>query len=220
MSLRGAESRVLIGVDGLGGTEAEAVWPPAETRAAFSRTGSEPAVEGALPTPPTCERFASAALPQVVSGKEALGVLEEFQNHAWQTGTLFSVLFVDVDALDDYNHRFGKEAGDELLTRLGDLLRASVRRNDLVARWSGEEFLIGLRGANPETAAIVAERLRLNFQRTEASRAPVTVSIGVATWRSDLPDVHQLVAEAQKGLHYAKECGGNCVRTASPLEPG
>ncbi|MEP0766984.1 MAG: GGDEF domain-containing protein [Fimbriimonadia bacterium] len=207
-------------IDKLGRPTDEAMWPLAETRAARGRLERRVTEEGTLPPPPTaCERYAGGALPLVVSRQEALAVLDEYQKHAWQTGVLFSVLFVDVDALNNYNHRFGQEAGDELLTRLGDLLRASVRRSDLVARWGGDEFLVGLRGANLETAEVVAERLRLNPALMDAPLGPFTVSIGVAAWRSDLADTQHLVAEAQMGLHNAKKCGGNCVRRASTYEP-
>lgn len=199
-------------IDAQGRPTAEAPWPPAETRAAPGRIDRQMIEAGALPPPTqTCERTSGGFLPEVVDRSTALSVLDQYQSHSWQTGILFSVLLVAVDGLDAHVHRFGREAVDETLTRLGDLLRASVRRNDLVARWGEDEFLVGLRGANPETAGIVAERLRLNPAVAEGVCAPVTISIGVATWRSDVPDIHQMIDEAESGLRRAKQQGGNRV---------
>ncbi len=70
--------------------------------------------------------------------------LEREANRAQRTGQTFSLAFIDVDGLKSTNDSMGHAAGDELLVKVVQTLRARVRPYDLVVRYGGDEFLCGL----------------------------------------------------------------------------
>ncbi len=96
-----------------------------------------------------------------------------------------SLVLVDLDGFKQINDAHSHLIGDAVLRRLGGLLRASVRRTDVVARWGGEEFAILLPGASKPTSTAVAEKVREAVARSSwnelAEGLEVTVSAGVAS---------------------------------------
>lgn len=121
-------------------------------------------------------------------------------------------LVVDVDHFKSINDGEGHAAGDEVLRRIGAILAASVRGNDLAVRMGGEEFLV-LCDAAPGDGWHIAERLR----RAVVDGLPsVTVSIGVHEVVPQQDDVlpeaaWSAVQVADRALYTAKASGRNCV---------
>ncbi len=126
-----------------------------------------------------------------------------------------AVLMIDLDRFKDVNDRFGHDAGDQVLVHFADTARSSVRSEDLLCRWGGEEFAVLLLNVTRESAETTARRLLRN---AEASRAPgpnghdiwITVSVGAA-W---LPTGHNaciatLLRTADDALYRAKAAGRN-----------
>ena len=72
----------------------------------------------------------------------------------------FSIIFIDIDKLKLINDKFGHKIGDRVLKTAAGVFRDSVRSLDIVARWGGDEFVIGLAGANEKKAFEIAEKLR------------------------------------------------------------
>jgi diguanylate cyclase (GGDEF)-like protein len=102
-----------------------------------------------------------------------------------ETGS-FAVVMGDVDWFKDYNDRNGHEAGNKLLRKLAAVLKLSIREDDLICRYGGEEFLFFLTGVNSlEEACILTERIRKNveemyFDKEEFQpRNNLTMSFGV-----------------------------------------
>lgn len=129
-------------------------------------------------------------------------------------GVPLSVIMVDVDHFKNVNDDFGHPAGDEVLIRLADILRTSVRETDTVGRWGGEEFIIIL----PETDVASAERTAERIRRTVSAAdfgidRPLTASLGVAG-HGDRDDPARLVARADQALYAAKNTGRNRVLVA------
>lgn len=121
----------------------------------------------------------------------------------------FSVLMADVDHFKQYNDEFGHPAGDEVLRRVADILRASVRPGDTAARYGGEEFAIVM----PETPATEAFEIAEHVRARVASEAfpgkKITLSIGVAEFPSDADLPHAVIAAADRALYEAKRDGRN-----------
>jgi len=121
----------------------------------------------------------------------------------------FSVLMADVDHFKQYNDDFGHPAGDEVLKRVADIVRASVRPGDTAARYGGEEFAIVM----PETPAAeafeIAEHVRARVASESFAGRKVTLSIGVAEFPSDADLPHAVMAAADKALYEAKRDGRN-----------
>jgi len=122
-----------------------------------------------------------------------------------------SVLMIDLDHFKSINDTFGHSAGDQVLHNLGRLLRAQLRRGDILARFGGEEFIALLPDCHLVDAVTVAEKLReaiADFDFGIDRR--VTASIGAA---QQLPDqsFDDVAAAADEALYRAKEGGRNRV---------
>ncbi len=128
-----------------------------------------------------------------------------------------SLIFTDVDYFKKYNDTYGHPAGDEVLIGLANVLKSSVRANDLLARYGGEEFIILLPNTDMGGAALVAEKMRQNVEQTPigpeyaAKQDPVRISVGVACYPDDATDVSALIKVADNRLYLAKEAGRNQV---------
>jgi diguanylate cyclase (GGDEF)-like protein len=128
-----------------------------------------------------------------------------------------SVFLLDIDHFKQYNDSHGHLDGDELLKRMGALLRENSRSNEVVGRYGGEEFLVLMPGTTKESALLVAERIRSLVENTpfeHASSQPagkITISGGVATWPTDGEDVDSLLRNADAALYEAKRAGRNRV---------
>jgi two-component system cell cycle response regulator len=134
----------------------------------------------------------------------------------------FSLLLMDIDHFKEINDRFGHQAGDLVLRRFVEQLSVSVRPYDFVGRYGGEEFVVGLAGADNEKAGIIAERMRQGVQAMsiEVAKGPppihVTASFGVASFLPGSEEtVDSLTRRADEAMYRAKHRGRNRVCTAS-----
>jgi diguanylate cyclase (GGDEF)-like protein len=139
----------------------------------------------------------------------------------WERARRYSndaaLLLIDADHFQRVNDDHGQRCGDELLRRIAQAAAASLRQPDVLARYDGEELAVFLPQTDPLGALDVAERIRAQVQ---ALRLPwqgvevcMTVSIGVAPLRSELPTLDWMIHEAGTALCAAKSDGRNCVRT-------
>jgi diguanylate cyclase len=124
------------------------------------------------------------------------------------------IALADVDLFKGVNDRYGHLVGDEVLRRMAALLRAGVRDEDLVARFGGEEFLIGLGGIGTAEARDRCEVLRGQVAaypwEQVAPGLAVTISIGLAPIGPG-GIVAEAMAEADERLYAAKRLGRNRV---------
>jgi diguanylate cyclase (GGDEF)-like protein len=127
-----------------------------------------------------------------------------------------SLLLIDVDHFKRYNDLKGHCFGDLLLSSLGRLLKQSARVEDLVARYGGDEFSVLLPGTSLSEALAMAERLRSNVAMSslgsDSHCHPLTISIGVAAFHSEMTSASALVEAADSALYQAKAEGRDCVR--------
>ena len=143
--------------------------------------------------------------------------LAQEMNQAKRYGTPLSVLLLDVDSFKAYNDGFGHPAGDEILRRLSQILRAQGRDTDFFARYGGEEFIVILPLTDAAGAMVLAERLRIAIERTVWPEREVTVSLGAATLLPTMPGDAALVEAADQALYAAKAAGRNCIFHALSL---
>ncbi len=127
-----------------------------------------------------------------------------------------SLLICDIDHFKRFNDEYGHEAGDVALQAVADELKQHFRQSDIPCRLGGEEFVVLMREASLEDASAKAEILRQSIaanpiQYRDEKLGPLTVSIGVASWRGDEPDAEALLRKADKALYKAKQTGRNRV---------
>ncbi|HEY9640951.1 MAG TPA: response regulator [Coleofasciculaceae cyanobacterium] len=126
---------------------------------------------------------------------------------------------LDLDNFKQVNDRYGHATGDAALRQLGHLLLQSFRNEDVVARWGGEEFVIGLYGMN-RAEGIQRLSLLLRRLRQETLTAPdkssfhITGSIGIAQYPEDGADLQALYQAADTALYCAKRSGRDRVVAA------
>jgi diguanylate cyclase (GGDEF)-like protein/PAS domain S-box-containing protein len=126
-----------------------------------------------------------------------------------------AVLLLDVDNFKQYNDTYGHLAGDEVLARLGQVIRKSIRRTDSAYRYGGEEFTIILTETKGKEAVTVGERLRKefssqNFQPSSGSAVSMRISIGVTDYVEG-EKITDLVKRADQNMYVAKNRGKDCV---------
>ncbi|MBL8523545.1 MAG: diguanylate cyclase [Betaproteobacteria bacterium] len=131
----------------------------------------------------------------------------------------YAVLLMDIDYFKRINDTHGHAVGDEVLVAVAQLLKASLRESDFVARHGGEEFIALLIDTDSHHAAQVAEKIRAVIA---AAKLPtvghVTISIGVAMATPDDADEDESVRDADHYLYEAKRAGRNRVVTShAPL---
>jgi diguanylate cyclase (GGDEF)-like protein/PAS domain S-box-containing protein len=126
-----------------------------------------------------------------------------------------SVLLIDVDNFKMINDRWGHAAGDEVLRRLGTILRTTVRLPDLPARYGGEEFVVLLPESGEESAMGLARRVMQRVAAEEWENEPLTISVGMAAMNESLESGFQLVELADEALYAAKRAGKNRVMVHS-----
>ncbi|QLI80902.1 diguanylate cyclase [Chitinibacter fontanus] len=132
--------------------------------------------------------------------------------------SMFSLVLIDVDYFKRYNDSQGHVAGDFCLQRVAGVIKSALRNpNDLMARYGGEEFCCLLAATQMHEAKLIAERICQSVSELAIPnpKAPgqhiVTISAGVAQWRSDIPTVEGLLQIADQALYNAKAAGRNRV---------
>ena len=135
-----------------------------------------------------------------------------------------SVLFLDLDRFKLVNDRYGHLVGSDTLRRLAQLLLASVREVDTLARYGGDEFTILLVDTDHRVAMSVAERIRSSveealFEVAGEASLRLSVSVGVASYPQHGRERNALLDAADKAMYRAKSLGRNQVCSADELPP-
>ncbi len=139
-------------------------------------------------------------------------LLERYYGEAVRYGHDLTCCMCDLDHYKLLNDTLGHQRGDEVLRLTADIIRASLRGSDVGARYGGDEFVILLPHTSLKKAISAGERMR--FELLDRSQIdpklirPVTMSIGVASLKSDHPiSGDSLVSMADTALYVAKERG-------------
>jgi diguanylate cyclase (GGDEF)-like protein len=123
-----------------------------------------------------------------------------------------SLAYVDVDDFKKVNDTFGHERGDVLLTCLAGIVRKRVRAYDLVARIGGDEFVVLLPETPANHARVIGNKIRDSMSECgPRCGISVTFSIGVATYMTPPPSIHDLIKAADDLMYKAKASGKNAV---------
>jgi diguanylate cyclase len=128
-----------------------------------------------------------------------------------------ALLYLDVDGFKSVNDALGHSAGDALLRRLAETLRAATRHEEMLARVGGDEFVLLLPGYSDdaqlrELAGRLIERVREIGERDYGGRFALGVSIGIASWPDRVDEIDQLLDAADAAMYVAKQAGRSTHR--------
>jgi diguanylate cyclase (GGDEF)-like protein len=167
-------------------------------------------------------RLTAEAMRDGLTGLLTRRIGEELLDHqfayAKRQDLPFALLFVDLDRFKSINDQFGHKAGDDVLASVGRVFAEVFRRQDILIRWGGEEFVVGLPGTDAAGAEVIVRRLAEVGLGRRPDNLPVTASIGIAERKSDGVDRLRALTELADGRMYrAKQAGRN--RTCFRGEP-
>lgn len=124
----------------------------------------------------------------------------------------YGILFVDMDQFDQVNHAYGTVVADEVIKAMAHNIHENIRQGDILIRYSGDTFAVILYDYNRDEVDEVADAIRLSFKkkiRVNTYAILKTVSVGIAYFPEQTPDLMQGVEFAKRALLEAKHQGGN-----------
>ena len=125
----------------------------------------------------------------------------------------FAVMFIDLDHFKEFNDTLGHQAGDQFLVTASQKMRASLRDEEILSRFGGDEFIVVLReGTTASDAKNVAQRLLdsvTDIPMKEGQTEPVTTSIGIVLFPNDGNSSATLLNHADRAMYQAKKAGKN-----------
>jgi len=115
-----------------------------------------------------------------------------------------SVIFTDINGLKLTNDIFGHAVGDALIKKSSEILRASCRRTDVIARMGGDEFIILLPRTSREEAENVIERICSGFSSERISAVKCSIAVGLDTKRTSAESLEDVIANAENAMYKDK----------------
>ncbi|MBP7459704.1 MAG: diguanylate cyclase [Candidatus Delongbacteria bacterium] len=146
--------------------------------------------------------------------RDFLEKLTDEMNRYDRYGQPFCLILSDIDHFKEFNDRYGHDGGDYVLRMASLTIRNQIRKQDSLARWGGEEFLILLPETEMDHAIMMAQRIQSELSRAEFVYRDlplrITMTFGVAEAISGLK-MEELVNRADQAMYYGKTNGRHCV---------
>lgn len=126
----------------------------------------------------------------------------------------FTIIFIDLDNFKSINDTFGHKIGDDIVKSIADILKTNIKTVDILCRWGGDEFVLGLIGVGERAGLIIAEKLRRKIasHKFDAGKGIVrtTASFGVASAlqcykQTKSINLYRLIEEADEAMYEAKK---------------
>jgi len=130
-----------------------------------------------------------------------------------------SLLMLDLDHFKHVNDRYGHTVGDQVLQAVAARCKETIRKQDIIGRYGGEEFALILPETDTQAAHNTANRIRVSiaetpFAASNGDEINLTVSIGIATLDKHTRDLTTFISAADSALYKAKESGKDCIVVA------
>jgi diguanylate cyclase (GGDEF)-like protein len=143
-----------------------------------------------------------------------ISFLREEVARSRRNNKVFTILMLDIDNFKKFNDSYGHLAGDEAIIKIADAFRSTMREEDVLSRFGGEEFTVFLPETNDEAAWIASERLRKRVEKLNIEYQneilKVTISIGISVYcRGELLDANEMIKRADSALYKSKKNGRN-----------
>ncbi len=140
--------------------------------------------------------------------------LDEELSRVRRYNSKIAILMIDIDFFKIFNDTYGHLMGDKMLYNLSKIIIDNIRKEDIAARFGGEEFVVMLIEADDSGAYIVAEKLRKIVQNFKINylkeKLSITISIGISlATKEDYLDANELIRKADLALYLSKKVGRN-----------
>ncbi len=140
--------------------------------------------------------------------------LKEEKNRCERNNRCFSVIISDIDNFKKFNDKYGHDCGDYVLKAITQTMQDSIRKQDILSRWGGEEFLFLLPETDGYGAEVLGEKVRSKIEKTkykyEDLELSVTMTFGIAEFSCDI-GIDKTIKKADEALMKGKETGKNKV---------
>ncbi len=159
-------------------------------------------------------------LTQLSNRRDALEKIEYEEKRYERSEKPFAIAICDIDDFKSVNDRFGHDAGDEVLKTLANIMCMTVRKQDTVTRWGGEEFLLLLPQTDLEGGIILAEKIRKKVHLTEFNfdgvKIHISLTMGLSIYKES-KTIEETINLADQALYMGKKLGKNCVKSETDL---
>ncbi len=151
-------------------------------------------------------------LTSLLNRRNMMVRIEEEKNKMDKGGLAFSLIMIDVDNFKQINDEYGHDCGDFVLVMMAEKIRFGVRKNDLICRWGGDEFLILLAETDLMSCQVVAEKVRMRVINSpfiyHDIDIPVTITLGMSQCDKN-SGVGACIRKADLALYKGKQEGKN-----------
>ncbi|MFN2363418.1 MAG: HD domain-containing phosphohydrolase [Halarsenatibacteraceae bacterium] len=115
-----------------------------------------------------------------------------------------SIIMADIDGLKLINDSYGHGAGDKLIKKAVEILKDSVREEDILARWGGDEFIILLPQTGEKESEMIIKRIIEKTDKTADIDIPISIALGYAVKKEYESDIYKILNKANKTLYHNK----------------
>lgn len=126
----------------------------------------------------------------------------------------FAIIISDIDNFKNVNDKYGHDAGDKVLITLSNLINKTIRKQDICARWGGEEFLFLLPGTDNKGSKIITEKIRRKIEKEKieykGSIISITMTFGICSFSKSIT-TDECISRADKALYEGKKSGKNRI---------
>lgn len=151
-------------------------------------------------------------LTDLYNRRYMLETLDQAHSRAERANESIAILMIDLDHFKRFNDNFGHDAGDHVLKAAAQVLKESIRQEDIACRFGGEEFCIVCPSTDKKQAQLIAERIgsgirSLELNMNQLPLGTVTTSIGIAMYPEHADTMQNVIKIADEALYQAKEQG-------------
>jgi diguanylate cyclase (GGDEF)-like protein len=151
-------------------------------------------------------------LTGLLNRRQAEKLLADEASRVRLTAETLTLCIVDVNNFKYINDTYGHQAGDACIKHVAEVIGRNIRRSDWLARWGGDEFVVGLRDANPfaQTETILQRIVRdlkdSPLRMPQGEELTLTATVGASRYSGEA-DLRELLAKADEAMYEAKREG-------------